>query len=147
MNELYINIGSEKACLFVKTSIFLIKTLERHPLLYYAIEEALECAKLGYYGIGILTFAQLLNLFNKNTPESRHMVAHEFLKQRPSEDMYNTIVESLKNVATDRSNQEIAKTKSIENYHKKLEEAWGILIKHLHGIVVDINHDDFDTSD
>jgi phosphomannomutase len=151
MNELYINIGSEKSCLFVKTSIFLIKTLERHPFLYYAIEEALECAKLGYYGIGILAFSQLLNLFNKDTPKSRHIVAHEFLKQRPSKDIYTTVLESLKKAAADRSDQEIEKTKSIENYHKKLEEEWMILIQDLHGIVVDIKHEDLtrpcDTSD
>ena len=85
MEKLYINIGSEKCCFFVKISIFLINQLEKHPFLYYAVEEALECAKNGYYAAGIITFAQLLNLMKKKTPYSRHLVAHEILKERPTQ--------------------------------------------------------------
>lgn len=88
MNKLYINVGSEKCCLFVKMSSFLLRALERNPLLYFAVEEALECAKIGYYAIGILTFSQLLNLFNRKTPASRHVVAHQILRQRPTKPVF-----------------------------------------------------------
>lgn len=84
MNDSYINIGSEKACFFVKSSIFLVRQLKAKPVLYYAVEEALRCASQGYYAIGILAFAQLLNVFNKKTPQARHIVAHELLTTRPN---------------------------------------------------------------
>ena len=119
-------------------SIFLIKALERHPLLYYAIEEALECAQSGYYGIGIITFSQLVNLFGKDTPESRHIVAHEVLKQRPSKEMFETIVESFKATACQYSDREVAKSQSIEEYNQKISEDWNALIKSLHDVEINI---------
>lgn len=138
MNDLYINLGSKKSCLFVKMSIFLVRVLEKHPLLYYAVEEALECAKLGYYGIGIVTFSQLLNLIKKETPKSRHIVAHEVLMQRPTKDTFDIIVESFRIAASEHSQREIAKSQSIEEYHQKITRDWKALIKNLHGIEINV---------
>lgn len=134
MDELYINIGSGKSCCFVKMSVFLMKKLEIYPLLFYAMEEATKCAGLGYYGIGIITFSQLLNLFDRATPEDRHIVAHEILRQKPTREMYESIVDSFKEAATERSDQECAKCKNIEEYQQKVIEDWKILMKNLHGM-------------
>jgi hypothetical protein len=91
-DELYLNIGTVKCCLFVPTSTFMIKQLTQYPLLCFSVEEALECAKLGYYGIGVMTFAQILNLRNEETPDERHRVAHKFLEGRPSKATFDEIV-------------------------------------------------------
>jgi len=113
-------------------SVFLIKALAKRPLLYHAIEEALECATLHYYGIGIITFSQLLNLFGRDTPESRHIVAHEVLEQRPTKEMFDSIVESCKNAASECSDREIAKSQDIEEYQQKVVGGWKLLMKSLH---------------
>ena len=134
MNDLYINIGSEKSCLFVKMSLFLIKVLEKRPLLYYATEEALECAKSDCFGIGIIVFSQLLNIFNKPAPESRNIVAHEILEQRPTKETFDSIVESFKEAASERSKQEIADFEDVEKYQQKIAEDWKLLVKSLHNI-------------
>ena len=134
MNDLYINIGSQKSCLFVRMSQLLIRKLEQRPLLYYSVEEALECAKLGYFGIGIITFAQLLSLFNKKTPKARHIVAHEILRKRPTGEMFESVVEDFKSAASQRYHREIAKANSTEEYQQKVVEDWNLLMRNLHSI-------------
>lgn len=133
MNNLYINVGSEKCCLFVKMSSFLLGALERNPLLYFAVEEALECAKIGYYASGILTFSQLLNLFNRKTPASRHVVAHEILRQRPTKPVFEEVVEEFKNVASEQSDQECGKLGTTTDYQQNLVKKWKVFIEKLHG--------------
>jgi len=132
MNDLYINVGSEKCCLFVKMSTFLVGALDRRPLLYYAVEEALECAGIGHYGIGILAFSQLLNLFNRDTPSSRHIVAHELLRQRPTEQMFEETVEAFKIAASEQSDHECGKHGSIADYHQSVLRDWNEFIKEHH---------------
>ncbi len=132
MNDLYINIGSEKCCLFVKMSAFLLKALKRHPVLYYAVEEALECEKIGYFGIGILTFSQLLLVFNKKTPGSRNVVAHEALTQRPSKQMFEEAVEALRSAASEQSERECGKHGSIADYQQRIVTEWEKFIKEHH---------------
>jgi hypothetical protein len=124
MNELYINIGSNKCCFFIKNSIFLINCLEKCPLLYYAVEEALQCAKNGYYSIGIITFAQLLNIMNKNTPPSRHLVAHKILKIRPTKKSFEMIMNEVKNVASEYNCKEMEKYKDVKEYHVYIFNRW-----------------------
>jgi hypothetical protein len=124
MNELYINVGSKKCCLFVKMSILLLRALERTPLLYFAVEEALECAKTGYYGIGILTFSQLLNLFNERTPASRHVVAHELLRQRPTKLMFEEAIEAFKSAASRQGDRECRRHASTTDYQQKVAKEW-----------------------
>jgi hypothetical protein len=133
MDELLINIGTEKCCCFVRMSQLLIKKLRAHPLLYYAVEEALECARIGYYGIGMIAFSQLLNLFNEETPEDRHRVAHEFLKQRPAKPMFDSVVERFKIAAAHRSDKEIRKVDSggLTQYRERVLTEWGVLVKEL----------------
>jgi len=117
-------------------SLFLIKALEKRPLLFYATEEALQCAKSGYFGIGIIIFSQLLNIFKKHTPKSRHIVAHEILEQRPTKEAFDSIVESFKTAASEYSDQEIADFEDVEEYQKKITEEWKLLVKSLHNIEI-----------
>jgi hypothetical protein len=131
MNDLYINIGSQKCCFFVKISIFLINKLEQHPFLYYAVEEALECAKNGYYAIGIITFAQLLNIMNKKTPSCRHLIAHEILKTRPSKDSLETIKQEFKKAASEQNNREMIKYKNDSQYQDDVSQKWNTLMQKL----------------
>ncbi len=68
MSDLYVNLGTGKCCFFVQASKLLLEKLERYPALHHAVEESLECAKLEYYGIGVIAFAQLLNLLSAKNP-------------------------------------------------------------------------------
>ena len=129
---LFINIGTVKACLFVRMSSFLLRRLEQYPVLYYAVEEALECAKIGYFGIGIIAFAQLLNQLSEETPDSRHLVAHKFLELRPSKEAFDDVVAKFKCAAAERSDLEIRKCASCSDYERKVSAEWQDFIKKLH---------------
>jgi hypothetical protein len=131
-DTLYINIGTEKSCMFVKMSRYLLRQLERYPLLYYSVEEALECAKIGYYGIGAIAFAQLLNLLNEKTPESRHLVAHRFLEVRPSKETFDEVVAEFKAAAANRSDHESRSFTPVGEYHRTIAAQWNEFIKNLH---------------
>jgi hypothetical protein len=131
MKDSYINIGSRKCCFFVKISIFLINQLEKHRFLYYAVEEALECAKNGYYAIGIITFAQLLNIMKKKTPRSRHLIAHEILKIRPTKDSFETIKQEFKKAASEYNNREMVKYENISQYQVHVFQKWNTLMEKL----------------
>jgi len=133
MSRLYINIGTEKCCLFVKMSTFLLNRLERYPLLFYAVEESLECAKLNYYGIGIIAFSQLLNLFNEQTPPERHEVAHEFLTVRPSRCNFDRIVGQFKDAAEACSDRECARCDDVATFESKIAARWAAFIEAHHG--------------
>ena len=133
-SDYYINVGSEKCCQFVNMSERLLKELDEKPLLYYSVEEALECAKIGYYGIGIIAFSQLLKLFGEKTPEYRHLVAHEFLRQRPSKEMFEETVAAFKNTASKQSDRECRRQNDIPAYQQLLSKKWKVLIKKLHGL-------------
>ncbi len=132
MGEHYINIGSEKCCCFVRMSMFLITQLDKNPFLYYAVEEALECAKIGYYSTGILTFSQLLNLLHKKTPTERHLVAHDILQSRPTKESYEKIEEAFKDAATHQSKTEQSRRSSQQEYNRQLTQKWTELISKLH---------------
>lgn len=131
MDNLYINIGTEKSCFFVNLSMFLIKQLDKNPFLYYALEEALECAKNNYYASGILTFSQLLNLLNEKTPEDRHIIAHEIFRNRPTKEMYEQIVEKVKNAVTAINIREISRQSDIKQYEQIILKAWNDLMSKL----------------
>lgn len=124
MNNVYINIGTPKCCLFVKTSMFLIKQFDKNPFLFFAVEEALECAKNQYYASGILTFSQLLNLLNEATPKNRHMVAHEILKNKPTKEMYEEIKEKFEKAASNINIKEIKQHSDIKQYEEKISRSW-----------------------
>jgi hypothetical protein len=130
----YINIGSEQCCLFVRLSRFLVKRLDAYPLLYYAVEEALECAKIGYYSSGIMVLAQLFTLFNEEVPDERHLVAHEILRHRPSHAAFEQLRKQLDTLAAAASDRELAKLdpdKHVE-YHEQLLRDWNALMQRLH---------------
>lgn len=110
-------------------SKYLIEVLRKYPLLHYAVEESLLCAKMGYYGIGILAFSQLLNQLNKRTPDARHEVAHEFLKVRPTKGIYEGILEEFKKAASERSDSELEKSQNIQHYQQELVGSWDQLMK------------------
>jgi hypothetical protein len=134
MDELYINIGTVKCCLFVKMSTFLLRAIVHNPLLYFAVEEALECAKIEYYCVGVLTFSQLLNVFNCETPASRHAVAHEILRTRPTKQTFEEVVEAFKSAASEQSDRESGKCRSVADYKRNIVSEWEAFIKNLHGI-------------
>lgn len=129
LGDFYINIGTEKSCFFVVNSRYLMEMLERHPLIYYAIEEGMVCAKGGYYAGGILAFAQLINLFNKETPQERHTVAHKMLDEIPSEDNYNQVKKQFEIIAEKMRANELKKVGDKIAYNQNLERRWRILIK------------------
>lgn len=121
----YINIGTEKSCLFILLSRQLINILERNPFLYSAIEEGLQCASQGYYAAGILAYSQTLNCFGSQTPNERHEVAHEFLQHTPSQESYEKIIEMLKYEAEVSYIREADKFKGErDNFHKDLYILW-----------------------
>lgn len=130
-NNIYINIGTENCCFFVRMSIFLIKRLEQNPLLYYAVEEALLCAKNSHYAAGIITFAQLLNLLKEKTPEDRHLVAHKILQVRPTKEAYEEVKQEFEKAAEELNEEEIKKQKNISEYEKKVHTAWEELMQKL----------------
>ncbi len=132
MNDFYINVGSEKCCLFVKMSIFLMKGMEKNPKLYYAVEDALESAKNERYSIGIMAFSQLLNMLNKETPESRHVVAHKMLRQRPSKQMYEEAKEAFERATAERSDHECRQHGNIIEFREKILKEWEAFITKLH---------------
>jgi hypothetical protein len=128
MDNVYINIGSPKCCLFVSVSLFMIKQLEKNPFLYYAVEESLECAKNEYYAAGILTFSQLLNSLNKSTPKDRNRVAHEILKFKPTKEMYERVKNRFEKAATAKNKEEQSRYKDLKEYEQKVHEAWTSLM-------------------
>lgn len=132
MDTLFINIGTVTSCLFVKMSLRFLKLLQRNPLLYFAVEEALECAKIGYYGIGIIAFSQILNSLNKTTPASRHVVAHELLRHRPDKYAYECALENLKMTASEQSERELGKSTDKVSYRRRVAEEWHALVYELH---------------
>lgn len=131
MSNIFINIGTEKSAFFISISIFLIKRLEKKPLLYYAVEEAVLCAKNGHYATGILTFAQLLNLLKEKTPNDRHLVAHQILEVRPTEKAYKEAKSKLEDVAKEISEMETSRYSNIQEYQDKVHEEWQKLMKKL----------------
>ena len=133
-SKFHINIGSEKCCIFVNISMLLLKELDKKPLLYYSVEEALECAKIDCYGIGIIAFSQLLNLFAEKTPEHRHLVAHEFLRKRPSKEMFEETVAAFKSAASEQNARECRRRNDIPAYQQLLVKKWKELVKKLHGL-------------
>lgn len=128
MNTHYINIGTEKCCFFVPLSTFLLKRLEQHPLLYYAMEEAVKCAQAGYYSAGIIIFAQLLNVFNEGTPDGRHKVAHSVLKERPTREAYDAIVAQVLKIAKKIQNSEISKYPDTKAFELEIGEKWNFFM-------------------
>jgi len=130
----YINIGTVKSCLFIRMSSYLLKQLEQRPLLYWSVEESLECAKIGYYGIGIVAFAQLLKLFNEKTPDSRHSVAHKFLESRPTREMFDAVVADFKTAAAERCDLESRKFRTSGEFEQKISAEWELFIKKLHDL-------------
>lgn len=136
-DNILINIGTGNLCCFVPMSLFLIKQLKIYPLLFYAIEEALKCAEIGCYGIGIIAFSQALNIFNKKTPLGRHEVAHSIFERRPTKKVYEVIFEKFKKEALDCEIREMKKQHSFNEYKEKVIGEWKQLMKELHNIEIE----------
>ncbi len=134
MNNEYINIGSPKCCFFVKMSMRIMILLENNPFLYYAVEEALECAKNDYYASGILAFSQLLNALNEKTPKDRHIIAHKILRNKPTKEMYEEIKAKVEKAADDININEIKKHNNIKEYELKIEKRWRDLMVKLNPV-------------
>lgn len=131
LKEVYINIGTEKACCFIINSKHLMNTLQRFPLLYYAIEEGNLCAKQGYYSAGILAFSQVIKQFNIKEPNERHLVAHKMLLEIPRKTNYNKVVEEFKTIAREKYNNEILKVSNEKAYNEELCILWKNLMQKL----------------
>jgi len=133
MDNLYVNAGTVNSCLFIKMSRHLLHVLKENPLLYFAVEEALLSAKQGWYGIGILAWSQILNALKRPTPVSRHVVAHELLRQRPTKAAFDAALDQLKLAASDHTTRELAKVDDPAAYRRVLLAEWTEFITHLHG--------------
>jgi hypothetical protein len=121
---MYINIGTEKVCLFIHMSLLLLNRLTSYPLLHPAVEEALECASEGHFAAGILCYSQILNLLNVETPNERHGVAHQMLMKRPTQQAYDSVVAKLKVAAERQQQREVKKADSSEAYYRDLMDKW-----------------------
>jgi hypothetical protein len=129
--DLYINIGTEKSCYFVQLSFFLLRILEQHPILYYAVEESIICGEKGYFASGIIAFSQILKIFNQSTPTVRNKIAHELLIYRPSTNDFENIKQQVKEAAYQMHINELNRAKDIKAYKQKLLSAWEEFIKRL----------------
>lgn len=119
-----INIGTEKACLFIGMSRHLVNVLKKNPFLYFAVEESLLSAKQGWYSIGIIAYAQILNTLNQKTPQKRHEIAHRILRMQPSKSDYEAVLDKLKKAAQERCVAEFSKAKDKEKYREELLAEW-----------------------
>ena len=127
----YVNIGTEKSCFFVPMSLYLCHQLQKHPLLYYAVEESLECSKLGYYSSGIIAFSQILQLLKEKVPMARHKVAHEILKGRPSKGDFDDIRQQVKQAVWEIYERERRGKDDPEVYWQKVLAMWKRVIGRL----------------
>ena len=136
--ELYINIGTPKACLFVFMSNRLLNELRRHPLLYYAVEEALISAKSGYYSIGIIVWYELLkNVLHANSKQDadgRSIPAHDILKVRPIKKAYDNLLNKFKEESKKCYLKELAKIKDKKVYKLDIQNKWEKFMKEPPGI-------------
>ena len=140
MDNVYINIGSTKCCLFVKTSVTIIRILDQNPFLYFAVEEAMECAKNDYYAAGILSFSQILNQLNEKTPDERNLIAHEILRNKPTKDMYESILEQVKSATSAINTREMKRHRDIKQYSQKVSHAWNAFMRKYHENWTDIDY-------
>ncbi len=124
MESYHINIGTTKCCFFLPISLHLTKTLNTYPFLPKAIEEALECSKLGYYSAGILALSQLLNVFKKQTPKARHAAAHKMLVNPPAKDDYENIKALIETVCKKKQEDEKQRYNDHSKYFSKVAEEW-----------------------
>ncbi len=131
--ELYVNIGTEKSCCFVRMSVRFCKKLEEYPLLYYAVEESLECSKLGYFSAGIIVLSQVLHILegHKNVPEARNKVAHESLKWRPSKKDFDDVLRQVKRAAEDIYERERSRADDPKVYYERVQAMWESAISSL----------------
>ncbi len=135
METPYINIGTEKSCLFVHMSLHMIKHLEMYPLLFYAVEEAMKCAEMEYFAAGIIIFSELsCKIFNVKKPHSRNTVAHEPYKYRPQKTSYDNILKKFEDAAKRKYEEEFFnRKKDQKNYHEQIRQRWNELQSKLRG--------------
>lgn len=136
--EPYVNIGTPKACLFVFMSIKLLKKLHEHPLLYYAIEEALISAKNKYYTIGIIIWYELLksilNANSKQDSDKRNSATHDIFKIRPTKKDYDDLLDKFKKETKKSYLKELTKEEDKEIYNEKIMNEWNKFMKELSNI-------------
>ena len=129
---MFINIWTEKSCLFVHMSKKLLAQLKKYPLLYYAIEEALISESNGYYSIWIIIWYDLLRLIlnvnNKLDSNERNIPAHEILKTRPTKESYNNLLCKFKWEAEKVQLKEIWKYTNKKEYYNNLAVEWNEFI-------------------
>ncbi|MDD5760745.1 MAG: hypothetical protein PHF45_01675 [Candidatus Pacebacteria bacterium] len=129
-NKDWINIGTEKCCVFVRMSKRLLYILKTYPLLHRAIEEGVISAERNkYYAAGILAFSQILNILNDPTPEDRHAVAHKFLEIIPQEASYRKIAKMVKIKLEEIGNKELKKSVDKIKYFEELQKLWREIYK------------------
>ncbi|NUJ98012.1 hypothetical protein HGA92_04475 [Candidatus Gracilibacteria bacterium] len=141
--NLYINIGTPNACLFVFMSKKLINGLHKNPFLYYAVEEALISAKNGYYSIGIIIWYDLLkDVLQKNSQQDtgkRNISAHDILKTRPTKESYDELLEKFKLETKKQYEKEFLKSQDKNLFVNNLEYEWQSFIKELNNNLTIIN--------
>lgn len=74
----------------------------------------MKCAEIGCYSTGILTFSQLLILFNHKIPEERRVVAHEILKEKVKKENYDKVLGLLLTATSKKQQDEISKSNKRE---------------------------------
>ena len=128
----HVNIGSEKACLFIFMSNRLLDRLIEFPLLYDAVEESLVSAQVGYYSIGIIVWHDLLchvlHASSHDDTVSRNVPAHDILKVRPTKESYDELLEKFKQEARNQYYREKSKCDDHEAYVVGLSKKWATFI-------------------
>lgn len=124
-SEVYINIGTPRACYFCKMSKRLIGKLKEYPLLFYSVEEAVVSAEQHYYAAGILLFSQLLKeICGEDEPDVRNSVAHEFYKSPPTKEQYDKVCEDFRTAANKRYISEKTRLGASDNFDDELNDLW-----------------------
>lgn len=62
------------------------------------------------------------------------LVAHEFLTARPTKEMFEQVVQAVKQAATEQSERELRKHSSPTTYQETVLSEWRSFMARLHGI-------------
>jgi len=126
--SLYINIGNDKSCLFVRMSNMLLNKWREFPFLHSAVEEALFSAQQSHYSIGIIVWYELLkdvlNASNQDDSTERNIPAHDILVIRPTKESYEKLLNKFKEEAEKRCLKEWTKAGDKEKYIQSVLDNW-----------------------
>ena len=138
MDSLYVNIGTERCCLFVKMSRRLLTALYQNPTLHFAIEESILSAQAGHFAIGILAISQIMNALGKPKHSMRNAVAHEFLRIRATQLDFDQAMSALKDAASEQCMRELARCEDKDAYSGSIARQW---MEWVRAVKIQIEHE------